>query len=113
MNDCLFCRIVSGEIASERIFEDELCLVFRDIHAQAPTHLLVVPKRHLSSTAEGTERDASLYGHLISTAAEVARGRPLVDGYRLVINTGADGGQTVHHLHVHLLGGRAMDWPPG
>jgi histidine triad (HIT) family protein len=111
--DCLFCKIVSGSIPVTRLFEDEYTLAFPDIHPQAPVHLLIVPKRHIASMAHSTAEDSALLGHLFSTAAEVARQQNLAQGYRLVINTGTDGGQTVEHLHVHLLGGRHMDWPPG
>lgn len=111
--DCLFCKIVAGNIPAKRVYEDELCLSFADIHPQAPTHLLIVPKEHIASTAHAEEKHAALLGHLVAKAAEVARGAGLHRGYRIVINTGADGGQTVDHLHLHLLGGRPMNWPPG
>jgi len=109
--DCLFCKIVAGSIPAQRVYEDELCLCFADIHPQAPTHLLIISKRHIASMAEAA--DAPLLGHLMGTAAAVARSAGLDRGYRVVVNTGPDGGQTVGHLHLHLLGGRAMGWPPG
>ena len=112
-SDCLFCKIVSGAIPATRLFEDELCLCFADINPQAPTHLLLIPKEHIASTAHLGEEHAALLGHLVAKAAEVARSAGLDRGYRIVINTGADGGQTVDHLHLHLLGGRHMTWPPG
>ena len=113
MSDCLFCKIVAGSIPAKRVFEDELCLAFADIHPQAPVHLLVIPKQHLASTAHTEAEHAGLMGHLLASAAAIAREQGLAKGYRLVINTGENGGQTVHHLHVHLLGGRPMGWPPG
>jgi histidine triad (HIT) family protein len=116
--DCLFCKITSGAIPVKRLYEDDHVLAFPDINPQAPIHILVVPKKHLASLAHATPEDAAMLGHLISAAGEVARAQGLGltqhgGGYRLVINTGPDGGQTVDHLHVHLLGGRHMGWPPG
>jgi histidine triad (HIT) family protein len=111
--DCLFCKIAAGEIPVERIYEDERVLAFPDIHPQAPTHVLVIPKQHLASHAGAAAKDTDLLGHLLWAVGEVARAKKLDGGYRLVINTGPDGGQTVDHLHIHLLGGRAMHWPPG
>jgi histidine triad (HIT) family protein len=111
--DCLFCKIVSGTIPAKRVYEDDLCLCFPDINPQAPTHLLIVPRQHIASQAHAEEEHAALLGHLLAKSAEVARNAGLARGYRVVINTGADGGQTVDHLHLHLLGGRPMAWPPG
>jgi histidine triad (HIT) family protein len=111
--DCLFCKIVEGIIPANRIYEDELCIGFPDINPQAPTHVLVIPKQHISSTAKAVAKDAALMGHLMSAAAGIARKEGLDRGYRIVVNTGDDGGQTVNHLHLHLLGGRHMTWPPG
>jgi len=111
--DCIFCRIVSGTIPATKVYEDELCLAFRDLHPVAPTHVLVIPKEHLASTAHAVETHAPLLGHLMLAAARVAEQEKLINGFRIVANTGDDGGQTVHHLHLHLLGGRAMAWPPG
>ena len=111
--DCIFCRIVAGSIPSTKVFEDELCLAFRDLHPAAPTHVLVIPKEHIASTAHAVESHAALLGHLMLTAAKVADQEGLANGFRLVANTGADGGQTVDHLHLHVLGGRALHWPPG
>jgi histidine triad (HIT) family protein len=110
MSECLFCRIVAGEIPAKRVFEDEVCLAFADIGPQAPVHLLVVPKAHHASL-EGV--DAGLLGHLLAVAAGIAAEQGLAKGYRVVVNTGPDGGQTVKHLHLHVLGGRHMGWPPG
>jgi len=111
--DCLFCRIVAGEIPSTRLHEDELVVAIRDVKPQAPTHLLVLPVAHVASAAELTDADAPMLGRLFSVAAELARREGLDGGWRLVSNVGRDGGQSVDHLHVHLLGGRAMGWPPG
>ena len=110
---CLFCKIVAGEIPSKKVFEDDLTYAFRDINPQAPTHVLVVPRKHIASLAETDAADQELIGYLHLVAARIAGREGLSNGFRTVINTGADGGQTVDHLHVHLLGGRAMGWPPG
>jgi histidine triad (HIT) family protein len=110
---CLFCRIVSGEIPSKKVFEDDMTYAFRDIHAQSPTHILVVPRKHIASLADTTDSDRELLGHLHLVALQLAKSEGLTNGFRTVINTGPDGGQTVDHLHVHLLGGRSMTWPPG
>jgi histidine triad (HIT) family protein len=112
-SDCLFCKIVAGSIPSKRVFEDDECLCFADINPQAPTHLLIIPKEHIASTAHTEQQHAPLLGHMVAKAAELASNKGLDHGYRIVINTGADGGQTVDHLHLHLLGGRPMRWPPG
>ncbi len=116
--DCLFCKIAAGIIPVERLFEDDEVLAFPDLHPQAPVHVLVIPKRHIVSHAHATAEDAPMLGRLLGAAGEVARRQglnvtPKGGGYRLVINTGPDGGQTVDHLHVHVLGGRPMGWPPG
>lgn len=112
MTTCLFCRIVAGEIPSPRIGESEHAIAIKDISPQAPFHALVLPKRHINSLALVT--DAALIGDVMLLASQVAREAGLDDGgYRVVLNTGVDGGQTVHHLHAHVLGGRAMAWPPG
>jgi histidine triad (HIT) family protein len=113
MEECVFCRIVRGEIPATVVHQDELAVAFRDVRPQAPTHVLVVPRRHVASLAETTGEDAPLLGHLLALAAELARRLGLASGYRVVVNTGPQGGQTVPHLHLHLLGGRAMAWPPG
>ena len=112
MADCLFCRIVRKEIPAQIVAETEECLAFRDISPQAPTHVLVVPRVHVDSLI--TISDPLIVGRMVVLAAEIAKTLRVSDaGYRLVINTGEDGGQTVHHLHAHLLAGRAMHWPPG
>jgi len=110
---CLFCKIVSGAIPATRIYEDDKTLAFPDINPQAPVHILIIPKNHLASLAHAAQEYEATLGHLLYTAGEIARAQNLTNGYRLVINTGPDGGQTVDHLHVHLLGGRPMHWPPG
>lgn len=111
--NCLFCRILQGEIPSQPVHSDALCFAFADIQPQAPTHILLIPRRHIDSLAQITAEDADLLGHLLATAAQLARQLHLDHGYRVVFNTGDDGGQTVHHLHLHLLGGRSLTWPPG
>jgi histidine triad (HIT) family protein len=109
MTDCLFCKIASHDIPVKAVFEDDLCLVFPDINPQAPKHLLVIPKQHLANVAGASP---SLLGHILKVAADIGE-RDLQGGFRIVINTGDHGGQTVDHLHLHLLGGRDMHWPPG
>jgi histidine triad (HIT) family protein len=111
--DCIFCKIVAGTIPSKQVYEDELTYAFSDIDPKAPVHILIVPKKHISSLAETSMEDTGLLGHLHQVAADIAREKHLTDGYRTVINTGLEGGQTVFHLHIHLLGGRPMHWPPG
>ena len=112
--DCLFCRIVAGEIPATRVHEDDLVIAIRDIAPRAPTHILLMPRRHIASALELTDDDAPLTGRLFAAAAEIARAEGIAEaGYRLVSNVGRWGGQSVDHLHVHLMGGRAFDWPPG
>lgn len=112
--ECLFCKIVSGAIPAKKVFEDAEAIAFRDINPQAPVHILVVPRKHIESLAEaGGNEDRQLLGHLLVLVRQIARSENLTAGYRTVINTGSDGGQTVDHLHLHLLAGRAMHWPPG
>jgi histidine triad (HIT) family protein len=111
-DNCLFCKIASGQIPSNKVAETETAIAFRDIDPKAPTHVLVIPREHLASLADVS--DAALLGELLSFAASVARAEGLDEpGYRVVINNGRDGGQTVAHLHLHVLGGRHMTWPPG
>ncbi len=110
---CIFCKIIEGTIPSAAVYQDELCYAFADIHPQAPVHVLIAPREHIVSLADSTEDDVALFGHLLWIAAEIARAKGLAKGYRVVINNGDDGGQTVDHLHVHLLGGRSLTWPPG
>jgi histidine triad (HIT) family protein len=110
---CLFCKIVKGDIPSASVYQDELCYAFADIQPQAPVHVLIVPREHFASLDDVGPDQQTLIGHLFWVAAEIARSKGLANGYRAVINTGDDGGQTVEHLHVHLLGGRSLTWPPG
>ena len=110
---CLFCKIVDGSIPSTAVYQDELCYAFGDIHPQAPVHVLVAPREHIGSLDDADEGDRALLGHLLWAAAQIAKVKGLSNGYRVVVNTGEDGGQTVEHLHVHLLGGRSLTWPPG
>jgi len=110
---CLFCKIIDGTIPSTAVYQDEECYAFADIHPQAPVHILIAPRQHIVSIAETDSDDRELLGHLIWAATEIAKSKGLSKGYRVVINTGPDGGQTVDHLHVHLLGGRPRGWPPG
>lgn len=109
----IFKRIIDKEIPADIVFEDEQCLAFRDVNPQAPTHVLIIPKKEIPSLAEIESADAALMGHLLTVVKQLAEQLELANGYRTVINCGSDGGQTVDHLHVHLLGGRAMSWPPG
>lgn len=113
MSDCVFCKIANKEIASDIVYEDEHVVAFNDIHPQAPTHILIIPRKHIVGLAEAGPEDAELIGRLQLAAAELARGRGVADGYRIVVNSGALAGQSVMHLHYHLLGGRALSWPPG
>jgi histidine triad (HIT) family protein len=114
MTECIFCKIVSGELDSEIVYEDDTAVAFKDIGPQAPHHVLVIPRRHIASVADMGEDDEALVGHLCGVAARLAEQMGFAgDGYRLVINCGRHGGQAVDHLHVHLLGGRQMTWPPG
>jgi histidine triad (HIT) family protein len=113
MSKTLFEKIAAREIPAQIVFEDDLVLAIRDINPQAPTHVLLFPKRAVPRLAEATPDDHKLLGHLLLKAAEVAKNLDLKGGYRLVINNGADGGESVPHLHVHILGGRHLAWPPG
>ena len=114
MAGCLFCRIVSKEISSQLVYEDDRCIAFEDINPQAPIHILVVPRKHLDSLAHATTVDNNLLAHLLITVNQLAMKKEVADtGYRTVVNTGLMGGQTVQHLHLHLLAGRPMRWPPG
>ncbi len=112
--DCLFCRILAKEISAKLVHEDDRAIAFEDINPQAPTHVLIVPRRHIAGMNDVTADDAALLGHLQLVAAEIARKRGLADtGYRTVLNTGRGAGQSIFHLHLHLLGGRGLRWPPG
>jgi len=112
-SDCLFCKIARKEILSKIAYEDDEIFAFEDISPQAPTHILLCPKKHFASLNEASAEDQSVLGKLQLAAAEIARERNLLDGYRTIINNGRGAGQSVFHLHVHLLGGRAFRWPPG
>ncbi|HKP46022.1 MAG TPA: histidine triad nucleotide-binding protein [Pyrinomonadaceae bacterium] len=112
--DCLFCRVIAREIPADFVKEDDRAVVIRDINPQAPTHLLVIPREHLDSLDDASQKDEPLLGHLLRVAAQVANASGLeAGGYRTIINTGAGAGQSVFHLHVHVLGGRPLNWPPG
>lgn len=111
--DTIFGKIIRKEIPADIVYEDELCLAFRDITPQAPTHILVIPKKPIAKLTEAETEDKELLGHMLLTVKKVAQKEGLSNGYRVVINTDQDGGQTVFHLHMHLLGGRSLSWPPG
>ena len=112
--DCLFCKIIAGDIPSAKVYEDDKVYAFRDIEPQAPVHILIIPKEHIASANELTEENASLVGHIFAVAAKLAKTEGIAEGgYRIVNNCGEDGGQTVKHLHFHMLGGRSLAWPPG
>jgi histidine triad (HIT) family protein len=114
MTDCLFCKIVAGEIPADRVYEDEHVVGFRDINPQAPTHVLLIPKRHVATLNDAGESDREALGALLLAARAVAADEGLAEsGYRLVVNTMKDAGQVVFHVHLHLLGGRGFGWPPG
>jgi histidine triad (HIT) family protein len=111
--DCLFCKIVAGQIPSKKVYEDENVFAFEDIDPKAPTHVLIVPKRHIAGLKEASETDAEAIGQINLVAARIAHERGIDGGYRTVLNVGPDAGQSVFHLHLHLLGGRRLAWPPG
>jgi histidine triad (HIT) family protein len=114
MDDCIFCMIADGRIPSARVYEDDVAVAFDDIHPQAPTHIVIIPREHFASLDKANEGHKATLGHLLVTAAKIAREKRFADdGYRVVINTNSDGGQTVFHLHVHLLAGRQFIFPPG
>jgi histidine triad (HIT) family protein len=113
-NNCIFCKIIAGEIPATIVYRDERSIAFDDINPQAPVHVLVIPLEHLESLDEASQRDEALLGHMLRVAARIANERGLSEsGYRTVINTGAGAGQSVFHLHAHVIGGRALTWPPG
>lgn len=113
MSDTIFGKIIRREIPANIVYEDDLALAFKDVNPQAPTHILVIPKKPIPRVSEAVADDQDLLGHLLLTAKKVAEDAGLKNGYRVVINNGEDGGQTVDHLHLHILGGRQMQWPPG
>lgn len=111
--DCLFCNIVKGQIPSEKVYEDNDVYAFKDVNPEAPVHILIIPKRHIKSVDELEETDKEIVGHIFLVAKKLAKENKLENGYRLVSNIGEEGGQSVKHLHFHLLGGRSFNWPPG
>ncbi|HUS19991.1 MAG TPA: histidine triad nucleotide-binding protein [Terriglobales bacterium] len=113
MSDCLFCKIIAGQIPSKKVYEDDKVFAFEDIEPQAPTHVLLVPKKHIVGLKEATPEDAEILGYLQLVAAKLGHERKIEDGYRTVYNVGPKSGQSVFHLHLHLIGGRDMKWPPG
>ncbi|MES9993355.1 MAG: histidine triad nucleotide-binding protein [Candidatus Thiodiazotropha sp.] len=114
MSDCLFCKFVSGEIETDKVYEDDDLFAFRDINPQAPTHILIIPKRHVATLNDLEPSDYTLMGKLTLAAQKIAKDEGIDNnGYRLVINCNSDAGQSVFHIHMHLLGGRGMSWPPG
>ena len=113
MTDCLFCKIIQGAIPTKKVYEDAHTFAFEDVNPQAPTHVLIVPKKHVAGLKEAQVEDAELIGRLHLVAAELGRRRGIEDGYRTVFNVGPQSGQSVFHLHLHLIGGREMKWPPG
>jgi histidine triad (HIT) family protein len=113
MSDCLFCNIVAGKIPSKKVYEDDRTFVFEDVRPQAPTHVLIIPKKHIVDIKEATLADAEIIGYCQLVAAKLAKERGIEQGYRTVYNVGPDSGQSVFHLHLHLLGGRKLGWPPG
>ncbi|MGE5326969.1 MAG: histidine triad nucleotide-binding protein [Deltaproteobacteria bacterium] len=113
MDDCLFCKIAARQTPAKLVYEDDTVVAFEDIHPQSPVHVLVVPRKHLPSLKEATHEDEPLLGHLFAVSAQLARERKIEKGYRTVINNGSWAGQSIYHLHVHLMGGRVFHWPPG
>lgn len=111
--DCLFCKIINGEIPSNKVYEDDQVFAFRDIEPQAPTHILIIPKQHIKSAAEIDESNSAVVAHIFEIAAKIAKQEGLDDGFRIVNNCGDIAGQTVKHLHFHLMGGREFGWPAG
>ena len=113
MDNCLFCKIIKGEIPSEKVYEDDLCYAFKDINPVAPTHVLVIPKEHIASCGEITSENSAIVAHIFEVISKLAKELDLKDGFRVVSNCGEAAGQTVFHLHFHLLGGRQFGWPEG
>lgn len=111
--DCVFCKIANGEIPSKKAYEDDKVLAFYDLDPQAPVHILIIPKQHIQSVEDITPQNSAIVAHIFEVAAKLAKENDLTDGFRVVSNVGKDGGQSVPHLHFHLLGGRSMKWPPG
>lgn len=114
MNDCIFCRIATGEIPADKVYEDDTVVAFRDLNPQAPTHVLVIPRRHIATLNDLDDAGEAVVGRMVGAARRIAAAEGLADaGYRTVMNCNEAGGQTVFHIHLHLLGGRMMHWPPG
>lgn len=114
MQDCIFCKIIKGEIPSEKLYEDDMVLAFNDVSPQSPTHILVIPKKHISSANDIKDENKEVIGHIFSVISKIAKEKGFADaGYRVVNNCGEDGGQTVGHIHFHVLAGRNLQWPPG
>ena len=113
MSETIFSKIIRREIPADIVFEDDLCLAFRDVNPQAPTHILIIPKKPIPKLAEATDEDRTLLGHLLLKTRDIAADLGLGDAYRIAINNGEEAGQTVFHLHLHLLAGRPFSWPPG
>lgn len=113
MQNCLFCKIIAGEIPSQMVYEDDRVFAFKDIAPVAPVHVLMIPKKHIASLEELAPEDADIMGHILLTASKLAKELGLEKGYRVVSNCKEEGGQTVYHIHFHLIGGRKMQWPPG
>ena len=111
--DCLFCKIIAGQIPAKKVYEDDQVFAFEDINPQAPTHVLIIPKRHIVGLKEAKPEDAEILGYLQLVAAKLGRERKIEEGYRTVYNVGPGAGQSVFHVHLHLLGGRPLRWPPG
>lgn len=113
MDDCLFCKIINGDIPSDKLYEDDDVFAFRDINPQAPVHFLVIPKKHICDPAEVSEEDEKMIGKMMRIGADIAKQEGIGDAFRVVFNNGAGAGQTVFHIHMHILGGRSLNWPPG
>ena len=113
MNDCIFCKIASGEIPSKTVYEDERIIAFEDLNPQAPTHILVIPKKHIAHIDELESNDSELIGYIFEKIGDLSKELDLKEGFRVVVNNKSHGGQTVNHIHFHLLGGRSLQWPPG
>ena len=114
MTDCIFCKISNGEMNADIVYEDDQCIAFNDISPKAPHHVLIIPRRHIATINDIGDDETELAGHLIQTAKRIAKERNIADdGYRILMNCNAGGGQEVYHIHLHLLGGRQMSWPPG
>ena len=112
-NDCIFCKIINGQIPADIVYQDDKILAFSDINPIAPVHILIIPKQHIKNVEQIDEKNADLIGYIFEKAGEIAKSKNLCDGYRVVVNTGKDAGQSVFHVHFHLIGGRQLAWPAG